>query len=92
MPEGKKKAGPPLNKQLVSTRAVVGLDMAEQGQKTGKQGLCNELQCHKHKQEARRNTLQLKLSSDNMVTRQLEKVSHELTLHCEWWPCGKDSA
>ena len=44
----------------------------------------------KHKQGARRNALRLKPSSDDMVTRQLGKVIHELTIYCEGGPYGKD--
>lgn len=82
------EAGPPVNEQLLSTRAAAGLCTAEQGQnmasssRTGN-GLREELKCHKPKQGAGRHTLRLKLSSDDMVTRQLGKVINELTRQCE---------
>ena len=49
----------------------------------GKQGLSVELTCHKHSPGARRNTLRLRPSSDDMATRQLGKVIQELTIYCE---------
>lgn len=74
------------------TKVVAGLSMAEQEEnmvsRTGEEGLRDELKCHKHKQGAR-SALRLKPCS-NMVTRQMEKVIHQLTIHCEGQPHGKN--
>lgn len=67
------------------TQVVAGLSMAKQEEnmvsRTGEEGLRDELKCHKHKQGAR-SALRLKPRSD-MGTRQMEKVTHQLTIHCE---------